>query len=76
MKPKENSAQRECLFSKRYSEEGEEVFVGLYRIAARLLLVTSKERGGDIEVELSHDDARKLIDALGRETSKEADPPR
>ena len=64
--------QRECLFAQRYPKEEEdgEIFVALYRQKERLLLVTSEERGGDIEIELPFDDARGLLEALQRALKK------
>jgi hypothetical protein len=61
-----NQIPRECLFAQRYpsDEDDGEIFVALYRFKGRLMLVTSKERGGDIEVELPADDALALHAAL------------
>jgi hypothetical protein len=66
MKPQEKTPQRECLFSQRLKEEGEEYFVALYRMEDRYFLVASEEKGGDAEVPLSADDARQLLAALKR----------
>ena len=64
MKPQGEDTPRECLFAQRYEKEEGEVFVGLYRFKGRLLLVSSEERGGDVEVELASEDARQLMTAL------------
>jgi hypothetical protein len=66
MKQPTNQTPRECLFAQRYpnDEDDGEIFIALYRLEGRLLLVTSKERGGDIEVELPAADALALLVAL------------
>ena len=64
MKQQIDQPPRECLFAQRYLAEDGEIFVAVYRFKGRLLLVTSKERGGDIEVELSDEDATGLVAAL------------